>query len=424
MPMKDSHTLTAPEHLKTLYEITRSLNSSLDLSETLEYIMDRVVEVTRAERGFLMLQDDDTGLLRFEVARGMEQDDLESPEFEVSNTIIKQVLESGEPLLTSNAQMDQRLQTQKSILVKGLRSILCVPITVRERTTGLVYVDNRLHAGIFNETHRDLLAAFAGHAGTAIENARLYKVAVDRGRMQKELEMAHDIQKGLLSRYFEPLAGYEVACDWRPALEMGGDFYDCSLLGDSRMGVAVADVSGKGVPAAIFMAVARSLLRGNADPDQSPDQTMHRTNRMLIKDVSRGMFVTAYYAVFDREGNFQGVNAGHNCPLLFRAADNRVEAMPHGGCPMGWFEEIPAKIHQCRLAPGDVMVFYTDGLTEAENRSQESFEEERLVEVLLRAGRQPADQVMAAILEAVTDFGEGVPPHDDLTLVVVRYLGA
>lgn len=410
-------------HLATLYEITRTLNSSLDLDEVLDNIMDRVIEVTGAERGFLMLCDDQQDELAFQVARGIDRSDLASPEFQVSTTIIREVKRTRKALLTDNAQYDERFQRGESIMVLGLRSILCVPILVKDRLIGLVYVDNRLQAGLFNEDHRDLLTAFASQAGVAIENARLYQVAVEKGRMEKELQMAKDIQRGLLPRDLPALPGYEIAADWRSAREVAGDFYDCFELNSGKLGLIVADVSDKGAPAALFMAVARSLIRGTAITAATPEEALQRANLTILTDTQSGMFVTVYYAIIEPGGKLTGVNAGHNRPLLYRARTQTHEFLPRGGRPLGWFETLPVRAVPIQLEPGDILVLYTDGLTESENIFGQPYGEDRLVEAVRSAAALPAAGVMDAINRSVTAFMGAAPPFDDTTLVVVRYTG-
>ncbi len=410
-------------HLATLYEITRTLNSSLDLDEVLHNIMDRVIEVTGAERGFLMLCDDQQEELDFQVARGIDRSDLTSPAFQVSTTIIREVKQSRKPLLTDNAQYDERFRRGESIMVLGLRSILCVPILVKERLIGLVYVDNRLHAGLFNEDHRDLLAAFASQAGIAIENARLYHVAVEKGRMEKELQLARDIQRGLLPRELPVLPGYEIAADWRSAREVAGDFYDCFELDGGKLGLVVADVSDKGAPAALFMAVARSLIRGTALTAATPEEALQRANLTILTDTRSGMFVTVYYAIIEPGGKLTGVNAGHNRPLVYRARSGEHEFLPRGGRPLGWFEALPVHAVPIQLEPGDILVFYTDGLTEAENVRREPYGDNRLVETVRGAATRPAGGVMEAITHSVKAFMGVAPPFDDMTVVVLRYAG-
>ena len=420
--MTDPSRPTKAEHLETLYHITQTINSSLDLDEVLNAVMDRVIEVTKAERGFLMLREDD-GTLVFRVARGLDQKDLEGAEFQVSKTILREVERSRKPLLTNNAQYDNRFKAGMSIVAMKLLSILCVPILVKDRLIGLVYVDNRLQSGVFNEDDRDLLAAFASQAGIAIENARLYRVAVEKGRMERELQMAHEIQRGLLPDRIPTIPGYELAADWRSAREVAGDFYDFIPLGDGRLGVVIADVSDKGVPAALFMAVARSLFRSSAVLSRSPEDALHQTNHLILNDTQGSMFVTAYDVVLGPGGQLQCVNAGHNCPLLYRAAPRTHEFLPRGGRPLGWFEELPVKTEHVKMAPGDVLVLYTDGVSEAENEAGEYFSEARLAQAVNGAHGQSAQGVMERINAAVDAFIGDAPPFDDHTLVVIRYVG-
>ncbi|GAB4427389.1 MAG: hypothetical protein Kow00106_23240 [Anaerolineae bacterium] len=411
-----------PQHLATLYQITRELNSSLDLDTVLENVMDRVIEVTNAERGFLMLCDNNRGEMEFKVARGMDRQDLHSPEFQVSTTIIRKVMQTRQPLLTDNAQFDERFTRGDSIMILGLRSILCVPILVKERLIGLVYVDNRLQAGLFDESHRELLTAFAAQAGVAIENARLYQVAVEKGRMEKELQMAQAIQRDLLPSALPTLPGYEVAAEWRTAREVAGDFYDCLPVGDG-LGVVIADVSDKGAPAAIFMAMARSLIRSAILATDTPEAALRHTNATLLQDIESGMFVTVYYALLHPGGRVTGVNAGHNRPLLWRAAQGTHEFLPRGGRPLGWFDDLPLQAVEYQLAAGDVLVFYTDGLTEAENERGEPFGEAGLIEAMRACADRPASAIKDHLIATVEEFRGAAPPFDDTTLVVVRYTG-
>ncbi|GAB4439245.1 MAG: hypothetical protein Kow00120_07080 [Anaerolineae bacterium] len=420
--MADQTQPTKAEHLETLYQITRTINSSLDLDVVLEEVIDRVIEVTHAERGFLLLRNDD-GVMEFRVARGLNQEDLKEPEFQVSQTILREVATSQTPLLTSNAQYDERFRAGHSIVAMKLLSILCVPIMVKDRLIGLVYVDNRLQSGVFNADDRDLLAAFASQAGVAIENARLYRVAVEKGRMERELQMAHDIQRGLLPDRIPHAPGYELAADWRAAREVAGDFYDFIALEDGRLGVVIADVSDKGVPAALFMAVARSVIRSSALLSATPDETLRHANDLMLRDAQSGMFVTAYYAILEPGGLVQCVNAGHNRPLLYHTATDTEEYLPRGGRAMGWFDDLPVKTEAVQMAPGDVLVLYTDGVTEAEDRLGACFGNARLAEAVRAAHGQTAAAVLNQINAMVDAFVGGAPPFDDHTLVVIRYVG-
>ena len=411
-----------PEHLTTLYEITRSMNSSLDFDRVLNQVMDSVIQLTKAERGVLMIADADTGELRVQVAHNISGELLET-EDAYSTTIVNQVVESRQSLLTNNAMFDERYTPGQSIIMRGLRAILCAPMLVKDRLVGVIYVDTAMRTGNFSEADRDLLAAVAGQAGIAIENARLYGVAVEKGRLERELQMGREMQQALMPRQMPQPPGYEVAATWQAARELAGDFYDGFLLDGGSLGVVIADVSDKGTPAALFMAVSRSFIRSYAYAGLSPVETLRCTNDLILDDSESGMFVTAYYSVFQPDGHSVHVNAGHNQPVLYQHASREVSWMPRGGRAIGWFPDNPVEEVVLQLSPGDMLVYYTDGLTEAENSAGDYYGEDRLAQVIIAAAEQPIDAVVAHIVAEVERFADGEPLFDDLTLVVVRFTG-
>jgi sigma-B regulation protein RsbU (phosphoserine phosphatase) len=238
--------------------------------------------------------------LRVLVARGMDGENLDDPNA-YSTTIVKQVVSTRQPLLTNNAQFDDRYTPGASIIMRGLRAILCAPMLVKDRLIGVVYVDTSLRTGNFTDADLRLLSAVAGQAGTAIENARLYRVAVEKGRIERELQMAREIQESLLPQGVPTTPGYEVAARWRSAREVAGDFYDLFTLADNTLGVVIADVSDKGAAAAMFMAVARSMIRSYARAGFAPVETMQRTNDLILEDAQKGMFVTVYHSLFESQ---------------------------------------------------------------------------------------------------------------------------
>ena len=407
------------EHLLMLYEITRTMNSSLDFAEVLDIVMDSMMQITKAQRGFLMVADDN-GHLRIQVARSNEGDPAEET---FSTTIVNQVVETHQPLLTNNAQFDTRYKAGQSIIMKGLRAILCAPMLVKDRLVGVVYVDTSIRTGSFKESDLFLLSAVAGQAAIAIENARLYGVAVEKGRMERELQMTRAIQQSLLPRRMPQLPGYEIAVRWQSAREVAGDFYDVFALPDDTLGLVIADVSDKGAPAALFMASARGMIRSHALAGFSPYETLARTNDMLVADSSDGTFVTAYYTLFQLDGAAIHVNAGHNPPALYRCAQNEVSFMPRGGRALGWFVNNPLKPIELTLEPGDAIVYYTDGLTDAENSAGENYGEDRLAKAICDCGRQSATQILDYLVNEVECFCGDVPAFDDLTLCVAHYTG-
>ena len=407
-------------HLRTLYEITGAMNSSLDFDEVLNNVMDSVLHVTKAQRGFLMIADE-TGELRTLVIKGVDGATLDAEGY--STTIVRQVVASRKSLLTNNAQLDTRYTPGESIIMHKLRAILCAPMLVKGRLIGIVYVDTSMRSGSFSEADRDLLSAVAGQAGIALENARLYTVAVEKGRMEKELQMAREIQQSLLPHTMPNIPGYEIAPLWQAARETAGDFYDAFALGDDRFGVVIADVSDKGAGAALFMAVTRTMIRSNAHVGLSPVETIGRTNDLILEDAESGMFVTVYHSHFYSDGRSFHVNAGHNPPFYYHAKAKTLENLPRGGRAVGWFAENPLREVRLDLSPGDVIVYYTDGVTDAENPHGEAYGEGRLRQIVAAHATASADQLLKAIMDDVEAFCSGAPAFDDMTLVVVRYVG-
>lgn len=410
----------SPEHLMTLYQITGVMNSSLEFNQALENIISAVMQATRAQRGYLLRVDELTSEVEVLVARGGEST---SSDEGYSTTITNEVVRSRQALLTNNAQFDNRYQPGQSIILRGLRAILCAPMMVKDRLIGVIYVDTSMRAGNFTPSDRDLMAAVAGQAAVALENARLYSLAVEQGRLMRELQMAREIQQSLLPQFMPQVSGYEMAAHWQAAREVAGDFYDVFSLDANRFAVVIADVSDKGAPAAMFMAVARTMIRAHAHTGMNPVQTIGRTNDLILEDAESGMFVTVYYSVFETGGGSVHVNAGHNPLLVYRAAERHAFLMPRGGRAIGWFPDNPLQMLGMDLQPGDILVFYTDGLTEAENAIGDFFGEERLMKAVADYAHLDAPGILAAILAAAGAFCGAVIPFDDQTVVVVRYNG-
>src|SRR5512136_1268377 len=380
------------DRLALLYRISQDFNSSLDLDEVLNRVIDEVIAAVRAERGFLMLRDA-AGQLRFRVARGIERHTIEQPQFQVSRSVLVRVAEEGRPLLTSNAQDDARLKAHHSVAVLGLRSILCVPLQIKGSLLGVIYVDNRLQSGIFQPADLDLLTAIASSAATAIENARLYQVAVEQGRLERELQMARDLQASLLPREAPRLAGWDFAAYWKPARQVSGDFYDFIPM-EQGVGVVIADVSDKGMPAALFMALSRTIVRASLIQAESPADGMRHANQLICADSPNSMFVTLFAAQLNRVGgDLTYVNAGHNPPYLYRAAEDQPRRLARTGMALGIDDTACFDQQSVRLEPGDALILYTDGILDALNVRGEEFGDERLRRVCAQHHTETAAQI-------------------------------
>lgn len=416
--MKDD----TPDRLATLYRISQAFSSSLDLDEVLNRVMDEVVAATHAERGFLMLRDV-RNVLRFRVARGLDQRTIEAPEFQVSQGLVERVDREGKPTLASDAQTDEWLASRNSVQLLGLHAILCVPLQVRGVPIGVIYVDNRLQAGVFSPADLELLTGIATSAAISIENARLYQIAVEKGRLERELQLAREVQASLIPRVIPSLPGWEFAALWQPAREVSGDFYDFLSVSDGRLGVIIADVTDKGMPAALFMANARSLIRSTVIGPGSPSSSFQIVNRLLCADSSGGMFVTLCYLQLDLEGgSVQYVNAGHNPPLLYQAQADRLSHLDRTGIPLGIEPQQAFGQAQFSMGAGDFILLYTDGVTEATDGKLEEFGLDRLQRLALAHRHELAGDLVAALERELKEFIGAAQPSDDITVTVVRRL--
>ena len=414
---------TTNGHLALLYRISQTLNSSLDLDEVLNHVMDEVIAATRAERGFLVLRGPDDSLV-FRAARGLDHQRIEAPEFQVSRGIVEKVARGGQPMLTSDAQSDARLNLRQSVFDLGLRSILCVPLEHKGAVTGVIYVDNRLQAGIFTPADLELLAAIAPTAAMAIENARLYQAAIEQGRLERELQMARMVQSQLMPRSTPQRAGWEFAARWEPAREVAGDYYDFILdHPDGSVGLVIADVSDKGMAAALFMALTRSVVRACTMAAASPAEAILQANRLICADSGNGMFVTLFYGRLDpATGRLTYVNAGHNPPLLFTAGQGQPAALTRTGMALGVFPDLAYEQRTVQLAPGDWLFLYTDGVTDAVNAAEQRYDQAELVETLAQQRHLGADEILASLDRSLCAFVGDQPPFDDITMVLLKRL--
>lgn len=416
------------ERLALLYRLSQTFNSTLDLDEVLNRVMDEVITVTRAERGFVMLVGDQKELV-FHAARGMERTTIEDPGFQVSRGIVDRVAREGRPMLTSDAQSDSELSLRQSVIDLKLRSVLCVPLTAKRKTIGVIYVDNRLQAGIFTQDDLDLLNAIAATAAIAIENARLYQLAVEKGRMEQELQMAYKIQAGLLPGSMPELSGWEFAASWKPARQVAGDYYDFIPLAAGKLGLVIADVTDKGMPAALFMAFTRSIIRASLDQNDQPVNAIRQANRLICRESSYGFFVTLFYLQFEEDsGEVTYVSAGHNPQLMYLEPSGRdldpgavpVFQLGYTGMPLGIEEEAQYEQRHLQCAPGDCLLLFTDGVTDAINDMGERFSLSRLQRFGHENYQARAQHVIGALEDELLDFVGQTPQFDDITIVVAK----
>jgi serine phosphatase RsbU (regulator of sigma subunit)/putative methionine-R-sulfoxide reductase with GAF domain len=302
-----------------------------------------------------------------------------------------------------------------------IQSLLLAPLVVRGKVVGAMLVDQGARPRHFSKHEIDVVMGIANQAAIAIEGARLRREAEEKKRFEVELGLARQIQKSFLPEACPVLPGYQICSLWQTAREVSGDFYDFVSLSGGRLAITIADVSDKGMAAALFMALSRTILRTMAIGKPTPHETVERANDVILADARSEMFVTVFYAVLDPpSGQITYVNAGHNPPLLYRAARQELTTLKGHGMALGVTPNLTFEEHTIELARGDILLLYTDGVTDAINMQEEEFGAERLAALVMSNAHLNADALIDEIARALADFaGEGVR-FDDVTMVVVK----
>jgi sigma-B regulation protein RsbU (phosphoserine phosphatase) len=298
-------------------------------------------------------------------------------------------------------------------------------LKVKENILGAIYVDNRLQVGLFTQADLDLLSAIAASAAIAIENARLYQVAVEKGRMERDLQLAYKVQSSLLPLETPSYAGWEFATRWIPAREVAGDFFDFFPVGDGELGIVIADVADKGIASALFMASCRSVIRGSMQRVSSPQDGINSANRLIHADATDGNFITLFYAQVNPEsGEMVYVNAGHNPPLLVRRGADVLQKLTLTGMALGVIEDFNYEQRAINLNPGDMIFLFTDGVSEAVDIASAEFGEVRLEKFVLDNQEQTAEDLAASLETTLEVFTASTQPFDDITIVVIKRTSA
>ncbi len=410
------------DRLAMMYRLSQRFNACcLDLEELLNLVLDEVIAATQAERGLVTILDV-TGKCALRVMHGLDQVAMHHPQFRYSRRVMGQVARGGKPILTKNKEANVQLAQRHGWSGLEFRSILCVPLITREMVSGFFYVDSLMQSQTLNQDDLNLLTAIADSAAVAIDNARLYQTAVSNARLEREMQMAHDIQAGLLPQKTPQFPGWEFATHWQPAREVGGDYFDFISNDNRQVGLVIADVSDKGIPAALFMANTRAIVRAGIHSSPSVAEAINRANRLINADATDGMFVTLFYALIDPDGgDMTYVNAGHNPPLLFRRNQMQLSELSRTGMALGVDGDAAYEQRTVKLNPGDFIVLYTDGVTDAIDDQDRFFGVERLQRVLLDNRQASAREVIAALQQAITDFIGQAASFDDIAIIVARY---
>jgi len=421
-------------HLSVLLEATALLQSHLPMEQVLQAMLDRAIAITDADRG-LLLEGQPSGGLRPLLARQKGRKDLPAVSVVPSQTVIQQAANRRESVVQLDVSLaEESLREARSIVAQNLRSVAAIPLlSVTEQpisdstmmvapadVLGLLYLDSRRPAA-FSGIERQILDTLAIEAGSVLEKARFVQKEKERQRMELELETARGIQQALLPRSFQQFGHLEVTGINRSCLAVGGDYFDLIELGTDRAAFVIADVAGKGLGAALVTAMLQGTFSALA-MGQWPSSVCAHINRFLCAHSNVQRHATLFFGVLDSGGRLEYVNAGHPPAMLVRSG--RVEpAFASDSFPIGWFDDAQFPSASTQLEPGDVLVLYTDGISEAMDPQHDQFGLDRLRAAVEKHASASVERLQAGILTAVEEFVRGAPQADDITLLILRYQG-
>lgn len=436
-PPPERSTTTAIGDLRqiaALLEGLRALGSGRVLDDVLSLVMDSAVDVSGAERGFIMLATA-TGDLELRMARGRGRSTLSGSSFATSRKIPEEVFRTGEARLVADLLDGELANVHMGTVALGIRNVLCVPLKLvryvdnkaeaigDERRIGVLYLDSREKGSLLSSSTRAALETLATEAAVAIENARLYRETMEKARMEQEMRIAAEIQQALLPKTGRVGSFFTAAAASVPCRSIGGDFYDYVDLPDGALGFALGDVAGKGPPAALLSAMMQGMFAAQAASSDSPSRAISRVNLALYRRGIESRFVTLMYGALKPDGSLTYCNAGHNPPLIISrtAAGVTFRRLECGGPIVGLFETATFEEETVTLAPGDWLIVFSDGVSEAMSASGDEYGESRIVTVAEQSASLEPKQLLEAVFADVKAFAKGAAQSDDITAMVLRY---
>lgn len=426
------------ELLEAAYTLMNSMSSSFNSCELVDNILETTMRAVRAQRGAVLFAGEDQELKPcaecgyVHTIRDGERILTGLGEVEISKSVVNRVLNDRENVLLKSARGDGLDDPTKSIAALKLTSILCVPIRTQDRILGILYIDTDLSDHEYTDDDMLLAAAAGNSAGLALENARIHKDLLDRQRVDQDIEAAWTIQESFLVRDWptdDPRM--EVYGLTRPAKVVGGDFYDFARLDEDHIGLLIGDVSGKGVPAALTMALLLAEFRLCAAGAEGTAEVMRRLNERMVARSRRGTFCTAALVALNlSNGHLMAANAGHH-PIARISADGVSTCLPASGPPVGILEGVDWSDEESVVQPGETLLLYTDGITEARDGSADTEnireDDEYGFAGIERVARQRPERSPRSLIEAVLadvdQYCSPLAPHDDCTMIALKYNG-
>lgn len=409
----------------------RSLGSGRVLQEVLALVLDAAIELSGAERAFIMLAAGD-GRLEFKLARGKGKVTLTDSTFAISQKVPEEVFRVGQVRVVTDLLDGGLADVHQGTVALGIRHIVCVPLNLvqyvdaadaqsDDRRIGVLYLDSREKGTLLTEATQRALETLASEASVAIESAQLYREKLEKSKMEQEMRIAAEIQQALMPKPFAALKFVEAAAASIPCRSIGGDFFDYLDFDGKAFGFTLGDVAGKGPPAALLSALVQGMFASQVHGFEGPAAFTTVANQVLCRRGIESRFVTLMLGVVSIDGTLTYTNAGHNPPFV--VGPSGVRRLEDGGPVIGLLEFAPYSQRTVSLVPGDTVVVFSDGVSEALDSAGEEFGDDRVLASVQAAAGTNAQTLVRHVFDAVRDFTAGTAQGDDITAMVIRYLG-
>ena len=407
----------AVDELSVLNDLARVISSAMTLDAVIENVVKKSVKAVHGQQGMITLVDEDVPTEMKTLIR-TQNSTSDHQQFHLNQNILGWMMINKKPMMTNDLSSDPRFT---GVRTEGeIRSILCVPLLAKNKLIGILAVFNKSEDNGFTEDDKRLLSILATQSAQVLETTRLYQQEQSLKVIQEQVRLAAVIQNDLLPKKFPTIPGYEIVGKSIPAQQVGGDYFDFIPLNKKEMAICVGDVSGKGFPASLLMANLQATLRGQTMVTSSAQQCIKHSNKLLFESTSSEKFATLFYGLLDWEQHkFQFCNAGHDPPIHISHSGHQ-KRLSTGGIVLGIMDSFPYEEESISLSPNDMIVIYTDGVTEAMDYQQEMFGEENLTSLLMQQHNLSAPEVMDSITAKIKAHIGDHPQYDDITIVVIK----
>jgi sigma-B regulation protein RsbU (phosphoserine phosphatase) len=420
--LKRSNQLTRQmiSEMGALHEISRMFESSKNIDALLKYVLEKCMDLMNAEAASSMMVVEGTDELEFKTVLGPKSEGVKPFRLKIGKGLSGWVAQNNEPVLIPDAYKDARFDPSFDKR-SGFRtrSMLCVPLTYKSQPIGVMTILNRLDGNPFTESDKNLLTTFASQAALAIENAQLLQTTLEKERLDKELQVAAEIQQLIIPQSLPPIKGLDISAIYVPCKEVSGDFYDIIKIDENQYVFVVADVSGKGIPGAMLVSTMQAILKAYLEYSTDLKSIISKLNERIIKNTTEDRFITFFFGLYNsNENSLTYINAGHNPPILV-LDNNELQRLEKGGIFIGclpWEYELDT----IELPKNSILALFTDGIVEAMNENQEEFGEDRLISILKESKSMTVPELREQIIKRVKEHRGGRVLEDDLTLALFK----